>query len=62
VNVFVEPRFENRVVEVAHHLIGVSIGRRVIQLDDGDAIFGGVIHQPVLHCFSGHKCLSKSDE
>ena len=26
------------VVELAHHLVGVGVGRRVVQLEDGDAV------------------------
>ena len=39
-DVGVEARVENRVVELAHHLVRVRVGRRIVHLDEADvAVF-----------------------
>src|SRR5206468_3828979 len=39
VDVVVKARPQDRLVELTHHLVGVRIGGRVVQLDDRDATF-----------------------
>ena len=41
----VHPRLEDRLVEIAHHLVGVGVGRRIVQRQDRDAVTRLVVHQ-----------------
>ena len=36
--VVVHARGEHRRVDLLHHLVGVGVGGRIVQLDDGDAV------------------------
>ena len=35
-DVLIEPRIQDRVVELAHHLVRVRVGRRIVHLDEAD--------------------------
>ena len=43
VHVVVEAGLEDRLVELAVHRVGVGVGRRIVDLDDGDAVGGAVV-------------------
>ncbi len=45
VHVVVHARFENRLVQLPVHLVGVGIRRRIGQLDDGHAAIDAVVDQ-----------------
>jgi hypothetical protein len=45
VHVVVEARLEDRRVELAHHLVGVGVGRRVVEGQVGDPLADLVVHQ-----------------
>ena len=45
VHVLVEPRLENGVVQVAHHLVGVGVGRRIGQLEPRHAVLDAVVDE-----------------
>ena len=41
VDVVVETRAQDRVVQLAHHIVGIGVGGGVVQGDQGDAVRGG---------------------
>ena len=45
IDVVVHARFQDGLVELPVHFVGVSVRRRIIQLDDSDAAVGTVIDQ-----------------
>jgi hypothetical protein len=54
---FIHPRFENARIQLLHHLVGISICRRIVERQDRDTVFGSIIYE--LACMSG-SCLSFS--
>jgi hypothetical protein len=44
----VEARLEDGLVELAHHLVGVGVGRRIGQRHVGDAVAGLVLDEGLL--------------
>ena len=53
-NVFIEPSFENRIIQIAHHFVCVGVRRRVVQFNDRNAVLSAVVDQLVFHRFSSH--------
>ena len=45
VNAVIHARLQDRVVQLPVHLVGVSVGRRIIHLDDGDSPSDAVVDQ-----------------
>src|SRR5215216_6851069 len=48
---FVHACCQNRLVELAHHLVAVGVGRGMIELDDCQPMF-----HPIVHELSQHGC------
>ncbi len=55
VHVLVEARLEDRLIEIAHHLVAVGVRRWVRELDARDALGDLVRNEPVSHL--GHLSL-----
>jgi hypothetical protein len=49
VHTIVHARGQNGIVYLAHHFVGIRIGRRVVELDDGDAVGDAVADLLVIH-------------
>ena len=47
-HVVIHAGLENGLVELAHHLEGVGVGGRIVQLDDGEPITNLVVHQDLV--------------
>ena len=45
VDVVVHARLEDGLVELAVHLVGVGVGRRIVHLDHGDTVFDAVVDE-----------------
>jgi len=45
VHVVVEASLEDVPVELSEHLVAVRVDRRVVQREDGDALFGHVVDE-----------------
>jgi hypothetical protein len=54
VGIVIHARLQNGVIELAIHLIGVRIGRRIVQGQNGNAAIHAILHQ----CFCFRRCSS----
>ena len=45
----IHPRVEHRGIDLAHHLVRIRVGRRIAQLDGGDAVGNGVRNLGIAH-------------
>jgi hypothetical protein len=53
VHVLVEARLQDGVVEVAHHLVGVGVRRRIGELDPGHGVLDAIVDELGLGGFHG---------
>src|SRR5262249_55843152 len=54
VHILVQSGLEYAVIQVPHHIVGIGIGRWVVQLDYRYALIGPVVDQPILCRFFTH--------
>ena len=45
----VEPRLQDALIKGPHHLIGIGIGRGIIEFEDGNAMLNAVVNQRCTH-------------